>query len=51
MEVILSVSMPKLMGDNLKVVWAKFSTLRLTVFVKGVIAWYRQERPHLELKT
>jgi len=39
------------MGENLKVVWAKFSTLRLTVFVKGVIAWYRLECPRLEMKT
>jgi hypothetical protein len=39
------------MGDNLIVVWAKFSTLSKTVLVMSVIAWQRQARPHLEIKT
>jgi hypothetical protein len=30
----------KLAGENLKVVWAEFSTLRLAVFVMNVIARY-----------
>jgi hypothetical protein len=37
------------MGDNLKVVWAEFSTLSLVVFVMGKIAWHTQVE-HLELK-
>jgi hypothetical protein len=41
----------KLTGENLKVIWAKFSSLILAVLVSSVIAWYRQARPHLELKT
>jgi len=39
------------MGENLKVVWAEFSTLSLAAFVKSVIARHRQEWLHLELKT
>jgi hypothetical protein len=39
-----------LSGVKLKVVWAKFSTLSLAVFVMNVIMWHAQERPHLELK-
>ncbi len=38
------------MEENPKVVWAKFSTLSWVVFVKSVIAWHAQARPHLELK-
>jgi hypothetical protein len=38
-------------GKNLKVVAAEFSTLSQAVFVMSVIAWRRQARPHLELKT
>ncbi len=51
--VSLSLSMPNgnIMGENLKVFWAKFSTLNKTVFVIIVIIQYRQARPHLELKT
>jgi hypothetical protein len=30
-------------GDNLKVVWAEFSTLSQTVFVMNVIAWCRDK--------
>ncbi len=41
----------KLTGENLKVVQAKFSTLSKAVFIRSVITWYRQARPHLELKT
>jgi hypothetical protein len=41
----------KLTGENLKVVWAKFSTLSLAVFVMSIIAWYRQTRSYLKLKT
>jgi hypothetical protein len=40
-----------LTGDNLKVVWAEFSTLSWAVFVLNEIAWPGQVRPHLELKT
>ena len=43
--------MQKLTGDDLKGVWAKLSTLSEPVFVSNVIAWHRQARPHLELKT
>ncbi len=43
--------MQKLSGVKLKVVWAKFSTLSLAVFVMSVIMWHSQARPHLELKT
>ncbi len=39
------------MGENLKVVWAKFSTLSQAVFVMNVMTWHRQARPCLELKT
>jgi hypothetical protein len=38
------------MGENLKVFWAKLSTLSLTVFILSVIAWQTQACPHLELK-
>ena len=38
-----------LTGDNLKDVWAKFSTLSLAVFVWNVIEWHRQERSHIVL--
>jgi hypothetical protein len=38
------------MGDNLKVVWAEFSTLSKAVFVMSAITWHIQEHPHLELK-
>jgi hypothetical protein len=40
-----------MMGDKLKVVWARFSSLNKAVFVIIVIIQYRQARPHLELKT
>ncbi len=40
-----------LTGENLKVVWAKFSTLSQAVFIIGVTAQHTQARPHLELKT
>jgi hypothetical protein len=39
------------MGNNLKVVWADFSTLSLAVFVLSVIEWNTKARLHLELKT
>jgi hypothetical protein len=39
------------MGENLKVVWAKFSALSLAVLVMSVTVWYRQTNPHLKLKT
>ena len=39
------------MGDNLKAVVVKFSTLSLAVFVVIVIIFYRQVHPHLELET
>jgi hypothetical protein len=29
-------------GDNLNVVWAKFSTVSLAVLVTGVTVWYLQ---------
>ncbi len=38
-------------GENLKVVWAEFSTLSLAVLVMSVTARYRQACPHLNLKT
>ncbi len=41
----------KLTEENLKVVWAEFSTLSLAVFVKSKIASHRQAHPCLELKT
>ncbi len=41
----------KLTGENLKVVWAEFSTLSLVVFIMNVISLSRHVRPHLELKT
>ncbi len=41
----------KLTGENLKVVWAKFSTLSQAVFVLREIVQQRQARPRLELKT
>jgi hypothetical protein len=41
----------KLTGENLKVVWAKFSTLSEAVFAMCVIARQSQARPHLEMKT
>ncbi len=40
----------KLTRDNLKVVWAKFSTLSLAVIVMIVIPRHIQAIPHLELK-
>jgi hypothetical protein len=39
-----------LTGENLKVLFAEFSTLGQGVFVMSVILWHRQTRPHLELK-
>jgi hypothetical protein len=41
----------KHMGKNLKVSWAKFSTLSWAVSGKSVIAWHRQKHPNLESKT
>jgi hypothetical protein len=38
----------KLMGENLKVFLAKFSTLSQAVFVMSVIAWHKKVRPHLK---
>jgi hypothetical protein len=38
------------MGENIKVVWAKFSTLSWAVLVMSTIVWHIQTRPHLELK-
>ncbi len=38
------------MGDNLKAVWAEFSTLSLAVFVISVNECHTQARPRLELK-
>jgi hypothetical protein len=40
----------KLAGENLKVIWAKFSTLSWSVFDMSVIAWHLKARPLLELK-
>jgi hypothetical protein len=40
----------KLMGENLKVALAEFSTLSLAVLLLSVTAWQRQACPHLELK-
>ncbi len=37
--------------DNLKVVWAEFSTLSWAVFAMSLIAKYRLTGPHLKLKT
>jgi hypothetical protein len=47
----ISAGSAKLIGDNLKHVLAKFSTLREAVFVFSATVWHRQEWPHLELKT
>ncbi len=41
----------KLMGDNLKVVLAKFSTLNLGCFIMYANERHIQARPGLELKT
>ncbi len=41
----------KLTGDTLKVVLVKFTPLSLAVFVRCVVAWHRQVRPHLDFKT
>jgi hypothetical protein len=41
----------KLTGDNLKVLWAKFSTISQAVLVMSVIARHIQSRPHLDLNT
>ncbi len=46
-----SCRVQKLMGENIKVVWAKFSTLSWAVFGMHVIAWHTHACPHLELKT
>ncbi len=40
----------KRIGVKIKCAWAEFSTLSWPVFVLSMIAWLRQERPHLELK-
>jgi hypothetical protein len=40
----------KLAGENLKVIWAKFSTLSWPVFDMSMIAWHLKARPLLELK-
>ncbi len=41
----------KLMGENLKVVWAEFFTLSLSGFVISVIEWHRQACSDLLGKT
>jgi len=40
----------KLMKENLKVVWVKFSTLSLAVLVTTAITWNAQACPHQKLK-
>jgi hypothetical protein len=40
----------KLMGENLEVVRAEFSTLSWAVFDVSIIIRHRQACPHLELK-
>ncbi len=39
------------MGENLKIVWAEFSTLSQAVFVTSAIASHVRACPHLQLKT
>ncbi len=46
-----NLGVQKLMGENLKVVWAKFSTLSWAVLIISATAWYRQKRQHFKLKT
>jgi hypothetical protein len=41
----------KLIGENLKVVWAELSTLSSVVLQNGYIAWPVQIRPSLDLKS
>jgi hypothetical protein len=48
---ILQRGARKLTGENLKVVWAKFSTLSWAVFIMSAIARYGSTRNHLKLKT
>ncbi len=48
LEQILKAQKP--IGENLKVVWAKFSTLSLAVVVMIIITWHEHGRPCLELK-
>ncbi len=38
-------------GENLKDVWAEFSTLRWAVIVMSVISKHTQARSNLQLKT
>jgi hypothetical protein len=42
---------PKLAGENLKVVWAEFSTLSQVVFVISVTVFHRKGQLHPDLKT
>ncbi len=41
----------KQMGENLKLVWAEFSTLSLSVSMMCMVLIYLDARPHLALKT
>ncbi len=48
LSVFSTLGVQKPTGENLKVVWAEFSTLSLSVFVLNVIVWHRQECPRVE---
>jgi hypothetical protein len=50
-ELAKTLSAQNLTLNNLKVVWAEFSTLSLAVFVVSATVCHRQARPNLKLKT